>query len=141
MLEIHLQNSINELDKLIELTHQDISLVKRAEHIKLIDNIDQKNHLMLSFENQKALLNQSLMKLVEFDERPLEEILTKDQHELMELFKNKLLELKNVNIQFSKFVLSVGDFYNELFDKIFTLDRSGYQKTTPLPAAFFKTRA
>ncbi len=141
MLELHLRNAINELNKLIELTHEDIALVKRAEHTKLTNNINQKNHLMLSFENQKALLNQSLIKLVEFDERGLEDILTQEQHELMDLFKDKLLELKNVNIQFSKFVMSVGEFYNELFDQIFTLDRSGYQKTNPLPAAFFKTRA
>ncbi len=100
MLEIHLQNAINELNKLIELTHEDIALVKKAEHKKLTDNINQKNHLMLSFENQKALLNQSLLKLVEFDERGLEDILNHHQHEIMDNFKDKIREQKKKNIQF-----------------------------------------
>lgn len=141
MLERHLENAIKELDVLINLTQEDITLIKEAQHEALSQKATAKQHAMLAFETTKSLLNHELLKLSQESENGLESALDTKQSTLLEAFKEKLLELKTINLHYSKLVISVNEFYGTLFDRLFAFDSQGYQKTQPLPAAMLRVSA
>jgi len=141
MLERYLTNAVKELDVLITLTHEDIVLIKAAKHDELSEKAAIKKHALLSFETTKSLLNHELLKKSQESEEGLSSALNEDENNLLEAFKEKLLELKTINLQYSKFVISLNEFYGTLFDRMFAFDSDGYQKTKPLPAAMLRVSA
>ena len=141
MLERCLTSAIKELDILITLTQEDITLIKEAKHTELSEKADIKKHALLSFETTKSLLNHELLKKSKESDGGLSEVLNSEENTLLESFKEKLLALKTINLQYSKFVISVNEFYGTLFDRMFAFDSSGYQKTKPLPAAMLRVSA
>lgn len=141
MLERYLQNAIKELDTLITLTEEDIALIKEAKHEALSQKHTLKQHALVSFESTKSLLNHELLKRTQGSESSLEESISDAQNDLLALFKEKLLELKEVNLHYSRLVISVNEFYGTLFESMFQFDNQGYQRTTPLPAAMLRVSA
>ncbi len=141
MLERYLKNAIKELDILITLTKEDIILIKAAEHEMLSKKAEEKKHALVSFETTKSLLNHELLKKSKESEKGLSSVISEKENILLETFKEKLLELKTINLQYSKFVISLNEFYSTLFDRMFTFDSHGYQKTKPLPAAMLRVSA
>jgi len=141
MLERYLTNAIKELDILIDLTHEDITLIKEAQHDALSEKADIKKHALVSFETTKSLLNHEILKKSKESDGGLSEVISERENMLLESFKEKLLELKKVNLEYSKFVISINEFYGTLFDRMFKFDSHGYQKTKPLPAAMLRVSA
>ena len=141
MLERYLNNAIKELDILITLTVEDITLIKEAQHDLLSEKAEIKKHALVSFETTKSLLNHELLKKSQESEGGLSEVVNETENALLETFKEKLLELKTINLQYSKLVISVNEFYGTLFDRMFTFDSQGYEKTKPLPAAMLRVSA
>ncbi len=141
MLERYLESAVKELDILITLTHEDITLIKEAKHESLSKKAEIKKHALVSFETTKSLLNHELLKKSKETDSGLSDALTDVENTLLETFKEKLLELKTINLQYSKLVISVNEFYGTLFDRMFTFDSNGYQKTKPLPAAMLRVSA
>ena len=141
MLERYLKNAIKELDILITLTQEDIALIKEAAHETLQEKSAIKQHALRAFESTKSLLNHELLKRSQAADSGLEDALDREESELLEIFKEKLLELKQINLEYSKFVISLNEFYGTLFDKMFVFDSQGYQKTKPLPAAMLRVSA
>ncbi len=141
MLERYLNNAIKELDILIDLTQEDITLIKEANHDALQEKAASKQHALRAFESTKSLLNHELLKRSQGQEGSLEAGLSDKESQLLEDFKAKLMELKEVNLYYSKFVVSLNEFYGTLFDRMFAFDSSGYQKTKPLPAAMLRVSA
>jgi hypothetical protein len=130
------------ISKLIEMTQEDIYLIKQAKHDELALRMAYKNEAILEFETHKSLLNHELATLVE--ENPnsqIDEILNDEANIKFDAFKDSLLELKNINKEFSKYVITINEFYNSLFDEMFELDRKGYEKTNPVPAVLFNIGA
>ncbi len=141
MLERYLKNAIKELDMLITLTQEDITLIKEAQHNALSEKATIKQHALVSFETTKSLLNHELLKKSQASGAGLEDALSEQEGELLETFKEKLLALKTINLEYSKFVISLNEFYGTLFDRMFAFDSNGYQKTKPLPAAMLRVSA
>jgi len=141
MLETYLENALKELDILIALTQEDISLIKEADHASLSEKLNQKKHALTTFESTKVALNKELLSLSKESESSLEEVLTKTQSTLLEAFKIKLQTLKDVNLRYSKLLIPVNEFYGTLFNSMFAFDSNGYQRTTPMPAAMLKVSA
>ena len=141
MLERYLTNALKELDVLIALTQEDITLIKEAQHDALSQKAEIKKHALLSFETTKSLLNHELLKKSKESEGGLSDVISESENTLLEAFKEKLMELKTINLQYSKFVISLNEFYGTLFDRMFAFDSAGYQKTKPLPAAMLRVSA
>jgi len=141
MLERYLKNAMKELDILIALIDEDIILIKEAKHERLSEKTQMKQHALVSFETTKSLLNHALLKKTQASDASLEESLNDVENRLLEEFKEKLVALKTVNMQYSKLLISVNEFYGTLFDRMFSFDSDGYQKTRPLPAAMLRVSA
>ena len=136
MIQTYIKNAINDIKTLIDITIKDIEDAKEARHENISKRVDQKNHLTISFETNKSLLNEELRKLPN-----LEKSLTSKDKELLEELKENLKILKKQNRIYAKFVIKLNEFYTSLFDEMFALDRKGYKVTTAKPAKILQVSA
>jgi len=136
MIKKYIENAIKDIKKLYELTLLDIEDSKNANHDNIANRVDQKNHLTISFETNKSLLNEELSRLPN-----LEDGLTSEDKELLEELKENLKLLKEKNKEYAKYVIKLNEFYTSLFDEMFKLDRQGYTITNAKPANILQVSA
>jgi len=136
MIKTYLENAIKDITKLIEITNYDIEDAKEANHDNIAKRVDEKNHLTISFETNKSLLNDELTKLPD-----LASSLSSEEKKLLEELKENLKILKDKNRTYAKFVIKLNEFYTSLFDEMFALDRQGYKITNATPANILKVSA
>jgi hypothetical protein len=141
MIDIVLKNATEDILKIIELTKKDIEDIKLADHKKIAQRVDEKNHMIVSFETNKSILNDELIKLAKDSNLPLEELMGDESIDLLSQLKNNLSILKDNNRVYAKFVVRLNEFYTSLFDEIFKLDSNGYEKKTPTPANILQVSA
>lgn len=142
MITKQLESAILDIDALIALTRSDIEDIKEAQHERLSTRLQEKERLISSFEQKKAALNSALLKLTQAHAgSPMEDILSLQESDLLTIFKEKLSNLKTVNKEYAKFVVTISEFYNSLIDKMFTLEGNGYDKSTLRPATLFRVSA
>ncbi len=142
MLSFQLQSAIKELDTLIALSLEDIENIKRAEHNPQFERLSIKEERIKSFENKKAMIDYEIAKLISSNpSKPLSELLDNEQHQQLEMFKERLGELRLVNQQYAKMVLSVGAFYNTLLERIMPTQMQGYQRVASPNSSFLEIRA
>lgn len=142
MIDIYIKNAINDINKLIELTLLDIEDVQKANHENIDERVKEKNHLTISFETNKSLLNDELEKMiVQSDIDNINDILSTNQQELFEELKSRLSILKQKNREYAKYIVKLNEFYTSLFDEMFKLDRDGYKITSAKPATILEVSA
>ena len=139
MIKMYLENAIKDITQLIDLTDKDLEDIAQANHDDIANRVSQKNHLTISFETNKSLLNDELTKKVQDDK--LEDSLDDKEKELLEELKQKLSILKDKNRKYAKYVIKLNEFYTSLFDEMFKLDRSGYEVSHAKPASVFAVSA
>jgi len=142
MLEHYIDKAIEEINNLIRLTEADIEDIKQAKHQSMFDRIKTKEHAIVSFENYKSLIDSSIQTLVtQNPSQNLETLLSENVHEKLELMKNQLEELHKINKRYARFVVSVGEFYNTLYEEIIPVERDGYTSKSTKAASFLEIRA
>ena len=105
---------IENLNKLIELTNQDIDDIQLAKHEELFKRNSEKENLLSQFQTLKEEIDNELQR------RSLanEELLSSQEEIDMEVFREKLKEFHNLNKKLSKLVIPVSHFYNEIMHRI-----------------------
>jgi hypothetical protein len=142
MLSYQLENAIKDLDKLINLSLEDIDDIKEAKHNPQFDRLAIKEEKIKSFEHKKAMIDYEISKLMTSEPtKPLAELLGDEEHKQLESLKTHLSKLREVNQQYAKMVLSVGAFYNSLLEKIVPTQMQGYHSVVSKEASFLKVRA
>jgi len=140
MLNQKLQSVLLKLDSLIEFTKEDIKLVKEAKHDSFTQRVKEKERLYSDFERAKNDLNNQLLTLSNQSQN-VQESITEDDKILLNLFKEKLEDLKSVNSELGSIVIVVSEFYNSLFGSLVSFDTKGYQNDKPKPAAVLRVSA
>jgi len=141
-LTAQLQSLISDVERLIDLTYQDIELVKTAQHAKVSMNNKEKNSLISRFESNKKSFNDLLLQITHSHPgQELHEILSTEEQLLLDDFRKKLLQLHTANKIYAKFVVSLNEFFSSLVSAILPMKQEGYQKTKPKPAAFLQVSA
>ena len=142
MLEHYIDKAIEEIDNLIRLTKADIEDIKQAKHQSMFNRIKTKEHAIVSFESYKSLIDSSIQTLVtQNPSQNLETLLNENVHEKLELMKNQLGKLHKINKRYARFVVSVGEFYNTLYEEIIPVERDGYTAKSTKVASFLEVRA
>lgn len=142
MLSYQLQSAIKELNDLILLTQEDIEDIKEARHTPQFDRLSLKEEKIKSFEHKKAMIDHEISKLMTAEPaKALSDLLDNDQQQHLELLKEKLNSLREVNQKYAKMVLSVGSFYNMLLEKIVPTQMQGYRSVASKEASFLEVRA
>jgi len=125
------------LDRLIEITKEDIENIKVANHEAVFANTTPKEKLALKFSELKSEIDNILVSR----NKPVEEIFSAEEEKYFEVFKTKLNEFHTLHKRFSKLALSVANFYNALMNE---LKEDGVKidyKDSKLPKSYLKLKA
>ncbi len=142
MLSYQLQSAIKDLESLILLSREDIADIKEANHNPQFDRLAIKEEKIKNFEHKKAMIDREISKLMtQHPARPLSELLDNEQHQQLDSLKEHLSQLREVNQQYAKMVLSVGSFYNTLLERVVPTQMEGYQKIASAESSFLEVRA
>lgn len=130
---------IADLDRLIEMTEEEIRLIKDARHAEIESRQHAKERLLQQFAHHKERFNDSLVALTQqHPGAPLEEILAPEIVERLDIFKMKLQRLHSRNRDYGSLVSTVGGFFSSLVAAILPMQQEGYATQTPKPAAFLE---
>jgi len=137
MLTQKLNQTIDVLNKLIEITKEDIINIKEAKHEEVFKNTKEKENLALKFNDLKTEIDTILVSR----NKPIEEIFTSEEEKLFDEFRNRLAEFHKHHKKFSKLALSVANFYNALLSELKDDSMKVDYKNSTLPNSFLKLKA
>ena len=127
MISLHLQNSIQSLQSLIETTKRDIEDIKAARHMAVLERTRTKEELVASFERHKEMLDDAFAKaMMENPGQELADILSQEQHDGLGQLRTALEELRGENRRFASLVIAVSEFYGSLINAILPSENVSY---------------
>jgi D-mannonate dehydratase len=139
MLSHHLQSACQNLQDLIEITNKDIEDIKEASHNAQFDRREIKEEKLKSFENNKAMIDYEIAKLMsQHPQKDLVELLSTEESTNLKNMKSALSELRDVNNRYAKMVLSVSTFYNSLLERVIPTEMDGYRSKATQNSSFLK---
>lgn len=119
MIAAKLDEIIAILDKLIDLTEQDITHIKEAKHDSVAQSVQSKNELIKAFGETKRQLDDELMRLSGNGKNDLTQILSDEDKAKIGKFKKKLRTLQEKNKEYAKLVLVVKNYFDGLVNALF----------------------
>jgi hypothetical protein len=141
MLKKYLENAVDDLNKLIQLTKDDITDIKKAEHISVFERVSIKEKLITTFEAKKKMIDKNITdKASRNNGVSLENILDEIEKNYLEALKTRLLDLKKINRRYARLVVSVGTFYSSLLEKIVPTEMDGYETVIKQSASFLEIK-
>jgi hypothetical protein len=129
MLSHHLQSALEDLKDLIRITESDIEDIKLAKHDPQFERLSLKEEKLHSFEAKKAMIDHEISLLIKANpNKDLPALLNEQQHQLLDALKSELYNLKQINENYAKIVLSVSNLYNEFLERLVQTEMQGYKK-------------
>ena len=141
MLSQHLQNALNDLRDIINITKSDIEDIKIAEHDTQFERLSIKEEKLKSFEAKKAIIDHEISSLMSANpDRDLPNLLNAEQHALLDEFKVELNNLREVNKHYAKLVLIVSNLYNTFLERLVPTEMQGYDKVASKNPSILEVR-
>ncbi len=141
MLTDYLQQAIDDLDRLIELTALDIEDIKRARHESLFGRIEQKSARIESFERRKSMIDKTMVAMMRNNPGvELSELLDSETTALLTTLKERLNRLQELNRYYARFVIAVGEFYSAMFEEVLPTEPDGYDGKRTRAASLIEVR-
>ncbi|AJC90313.1 MULTISPECIES: flagellar export chaperone FlgN [Campylobacter] len=136
MVKQYLDETNSILEKLINLTLEDIAQIQTANHKHVSQSIEDKTKLVSDFQLAKKNLDKALVDLSnQGNNKGLDELLDEEDKEKLALLKQNLNTLHQKNKEYAKLVLIIKNFYDNLLNTMFeqsgTNNAYGDQKTIP----------
>lgn len=139
MLHNYLRGAVADLESLIELTQLDIEDIKEAKHDEVFSRSNEKQPLILSFENKKNMAQQEIIAIKSQNpDSDLTSLLDDEASELLGLMRARLEYLKEINSSYARMVLAVSEFYSSLMQRIFPHEVTGYGVPTCAQSSFLR---
>ena len=114
MLKQKLIEIIETLNKLINITQEDIKNIKIANHEAVFSNTLKKEELAERFYRLKTEIDTILVKR----NKPIDKIFTQEEEKLFDEFREKLNKFHKLHKHFSRLAISVANFYNTLASQL-----------------------
>ncbi|MBT0825980.1 flagellar export chaperone FlgN [Campylobacter lari] len=136
MVKQHLDETNSILEKLIDLTLEDITQIQAANHQHVSKSVEEKTKLVNDFQIAKKNLDKALVELSnQGNNKGLDELLDDEDKEKLALLKQNLNTLHQKNKEYAKLALIIKNFYDNLLNTMFeqngTNNAYGDQKTIP----------
>ncbi|WP_104578735.1 hypothetical protein [Helicobacter felis] len=142
MLSAYLQQSLEDLQTLIDLTLQDLEDIKVAKHEAIFARNPQKQERIKSFESCKALFDQGMLDLMEKNPgTPLIELLDDTSSACLKDMRAHLERLKELNADYARVVFAVSEFYSSLMQQIVPHESTGYYNQRTVSSSFLQVQA
>jgi cystathionine beta-lyase family protein involved in aluminum resistance len=141
MLSHYLQSALEDLRDLITITESDIEDIKQAQHDPQFERLSLKEEKLQSFEAKKAMIDHEIAKLIaKKPDKNLPDLLSAQQHTLLDELKTELNRLHDINKRYAKMVVVVSNLYNSFLEKIVPTEMQGYQKVASKNATILEVR-
>lgn len=141
MLSHHLKNAINDLRDLVKITQTDIEEIKEAKHDPQFERLSLKEEKIKSFESKKAMIDHTISSLMTSNpDKDLPELLSEEQHQLLDELKVELSKLRDVNKHYARLVLVVSNLYNTFLEKLVPTEMQGYEKVASKNPSILEVR-
>ncbi|ENN5833797.1 flagellar protein FlgN [Campylobacter lari] len=136
MVKQHLDETNSILEKLINLTLEDITQIQAANHQHVSKSVEEKTKLVNDFQIAKKNLDKALVELSnQGNNKGLDELLDDEDKEKLAFLKQNLNTLHQKNKEYAKLALIIKNFYDNLLNTMFeqngTNNAYGDQKTIP----------
>lgn len=142
MLSYHLQSAINDLRDLIKITESDIEDIQVANHNPQFERLKLKEEKLKSFESKKAMIDHEISALIRLNPNvELPELLSEEQHTMLNDLKVELSKLHSINKRYAKLVLAVSNLYNTFLENLIPTEMHGYNKVASKDSTILKVRA
>ena len=141
MLTHHLKSTLADLEDLIAMTQSDIDDIKAAQHDPQFDRLTIKEEKIKSFEVKKAMIDHEIASLMSANPQvELPNLLTTQQHALLDELKSKLSALHTVNREYAKLVVVVSNLYNSFLERLVPTEMDGYNKVASKDSTILQVR-
>jgi DNA repair ATPase RecN len=141
MLSHHLQSALSDLRDLIKITESDIEDIKLANNDPQFDRLSLKEDKLKSFEQKKAMIDHEISTLMTRNpEVELPELLNEKQHTSLDELKEELNNLREVNKEYAKLVLTVSNLYNTFLERLVPTEMQGYNKVASKDPSILEVR-
>ncbi len=141
MLSHHLHSALSDLKDLIKITESDIVSIKEAQHEPQFERLALKEEKLKSFEIKKAMIDHEISSLVsKYPKKKLPDLLTDEQHKLLDSLKTELNTLRDVNKHYAKLVLVVSNLYNSFLEEVVPTEMQGYKKVASKDSSILEVR-
>jgi len=142
MLSHHLESALKDLRDLIKITESDIADIKEAKNDPQFDRLSLKEEKLKGFESKKAMIDYEISSLMTASpDKDLPELLTKEQHLLLDDLKIELNNLRDVNKHYARLVLIVSNLYNTFLERVVPTEMQGYNKVASKNSSILEVRA
>ncbi|AJC85917.1 flagellar export chaperone FlgN [Campylobacter sp. RM16704] len=141
MVKQYLDETNSILEKLINLTIEDIAQIQVANHQYVNKSIEDKTKLVSDFQIAKKNLDKALIDLSnQGNNKGLDELLDDEDKEKLALLKQNLNTLHQKNKEYAKLVLVIKDFYDNLLNTMFEQNgtNNAYGDKKTIPDSLFK---
>ena len=141
MLSHHLQSALSDLRDIIRITKEDIADIKEAKHDSQFERLSLKDEKIKSFEAKKAMIDHAISVLMSTNpQKELPERLNEEQHRALDELRNDLSELREINKEYAKLVLTVSNLYNAFLEKLVPTEMQGYNKVASKNPSILEVR-
>ncbi|MDD2566614.1 MAG: hypothetical protein AB7U24_07780 [Sulfurimonadaceae bacterium] len=141
MLSHHLQSALSDLRDIIRITKEDIADIKEAKHDSQFERLSLKDEKIKSFEAKKAMIDHAISVLMSTNpQKELPELLNEEQHRALDELRNDLSELREINKEYAKLVLTVSNLYNAFLEKLVPTEMQGYNKVASKNPSILEVR-
>jgi len=141
MLSHHIQGALGDLKDLIETTESDMEDIKAAKHDPQFERLSLKEDKIKAFETKKAMIDHEISILMTSNPtKDLSELLSPEQHALLDELKSELKRLQEVNKHYAKLVLIVSNLYNKFLEQLVPTEMQGYNKVASKDPSIIEVR-
>ncbi|EAI3905416.1 flagellar protein FlgN [Campylobacter lari] len=141
MIKQHLDKTNSILEKLINLTLEDIAQIQAANHQHVSKSVEEKTKLVNDFQIAKKNLDKALVELSnQGNNKGLDELLDDEDKEKLALLKQNLNTLHQKNKEYAKLALIIKNFYDNLLNTMFEQNgtNNAYGDNKTIPDSLFK---
>ncbi|EAJ1254121.1 flagellar protein FlgN [Campylobacter lari] len=141
MVKQHLDETNSILEKLINLTLEDITQIQAANHQHVSKSVEEKTKLVNDFQIAKKNLDKALIELSnQGNNKGLDELLDDEDKEKFALLKQNLNTLHQKNKEYAKLALIIKNFYDNLLNTMFEQNgtNNAYGDNKTIPDSLFK---
>ena len=141
MLSYHLQSALGDLKDLINITQADVEDIKLANNNPQFERLALKEEKLKSFESKKAMIDHEISSLMSASpDMDLPQLLNEEQHDYLDQLKIELSNLREVNKEYARLVLTVSNLYNTFLERLVPTEMQGYNKVASKDPSILEVR-
>ncbi len=141
MLSYHLQSALGDLKDLIDITRSDVEDIKLANNNPQFERLALKEEKLKSFESKKAMIDHEISSLMTASpDTDLPQLLNEEQHNYLDQLKIELSNLREVNKEYARLVLTVSNLYNTFLERLVPTEMQGYNKVASKDPSILEVR-